>query len=72
MLLIALACGKRSSERYQEDFEDGNLGQLNPFGRAIGTAAMIEIIGRTNEPAQFLTTSKIAWVGNLSGINSDP
>jgi hypothetical protein len=33
---------------------------------------MIEIIGRPNEPAQFLTTSKIAWVGNLSEINSDP
>jgi hypothetical protein len=27
---------------------------------------MIEIIGGPNEPAQFLTTSKIAWVGNLS------
>ncbi len=33
---------------------------------------MIEIIGRPNEPAQFLTTSKIAWVGNLSEINSGP
>jgi hypothetical protein len=31
---------------------------------------MIEIIGGPNEPAQFLTTSKIAWVGNLSEINS--
>ena len=35
MLLIALACGKRSSERYQEHFEDGNLGQLNPMRRAM-------------------------------------
>jgi hypothetical protein len=72
MLLIALACGKRSSERYQEDFEDGNLGQTQSIRRAIGTAAMIEIIGRPNEPAQFLTTSNIAWVRNLSEINSDP
>jgi hypothetical protein len=33
---------------------------------------MVEIIGRPNEPAQFLTTSNIALVRNLSEINSDP